>query len=344
MDKKVYNRWVKYFDDIGLQQHIKDVYLEYIRTLLNNNVPVIFEFNHLAKLIGITNQYLASVINSSENHYREFTIPKRSGGSRSITAPYPTLKFVQYWIYNNILIKQPVHNSCHGFVKKRSIISNVKVHLGCKCLLKIDIKDYFPSITINRVISIFRKYGYANNVSFYLASICCLNGVVPQGAPTSPYLSNIVSFIMDVRLFKLTKKYNLSYTRYADDITFSGEYIPIKFIDIVKTIINENGFEINQDKIRLIRDESRKKIVTGIYIDNNKMKVPRSYKRELKKELYYINTYGYLSHVSKMKIRKPYYIYSILGKLNYWKDVEPGNLYVKENIKKIKSIIKNISH
>lgn len=326
----ILNKWRIFFETRQVRKETYEKYLEYIKILLNNNVPIIFNFDHLCLLQGRTHEYLSSVINSSKNHYREFNIKKRSGGQRIITAPYPALLEMQYWIYNNILKTIEINSSAHGFAYKKSILTNSNVHIGQKELLKLDLKDFFPSININRIIFVFKQLGYPNNVYFYLASICSYENFLPQGAPTSPVLSNIICRKLDSRLIKLAKVYKLKYSRYADDLTFSGDLIPSKMIDYVTSIIGDEGFEINQTKTRLYKKKG-KRIVTGISVSGDEIKVPRDYKRKLKLELNFIKKYGLSSHISKKKIRQHNYLFSIAGKVNYWLSVEPQNKYAKES-------------
>lgn len=337
--KDLLKRWRIYFENRQVRKETYEQYITYIDVLLSNNVPIIFNFDHLCLLQGRTNEYLASVINSSANHYREFEIKKRSGGLRTITAPYPALLEMQYWIYENILKTISINSSAHGFTHKKSILTNANIHKGQKQLLKLDLKDFFPSIKINRIIYIFKQLGYPTNLAFYLSSICCYEDYIPQGAPTSPILSNIVSRKLDNRLIKLAKKFDLKYTRYADDLTFSGNLIPAKFIEYVTSIVDDEGFEINKTKTRLYKDKG-KRIVTGISVIGNEIKVPRDYKRKLKLELHFIKKYGLESHISKKKIRKHNYLFSIAGKVNFWLSVEPKNQIALDSKKMLDEYMK----
>lgn len=333
--------WEKKFIAIGLKQDTIDRHLNYIGPLLENNVPVIFDFKHLCQLLGRKTDFLAGTINSPLNHYYTFEIPKKKGGTRSINAPYPILLESQRWIYKNILTKIKIHKTAHGFQFNKSIISNAKIHLNAKCILKIDIKNFFPSIEINRVIYVFKRLGYTHKVSFYLAALCCLDGKLPQGAPTSPMLSNIVCQTLDKRLFSLARKLNFKYTRYADDLTFSGEDISKEFINYVKLIVEQNGFEINNEKTQLIRNGTRR-IVTGISVVGKTTKIPRKYKRDLVQELYYIQRFGIVSRVSKLKILKINYLKSLQGKVNFWISVEPNNNKALEYKKMLHEIEKTL--
>ena len=202
----------------------------------------------------------------------------------------------------------------------------------------MDLADFFPSIKLNRVIGVFRHFGYPPNVAFYLARLCCLNGELPQGAATSPSLSNTIAFRLDARLSGLSKACGLVYTRYADDLTFSGDRITIKFPDIVKKIVHEEGFIVRDDKTHLCRS-SGKRIVTGFSVARDKLTVPRQYKRKLRQELHHIFVHGYMSHIKKLKIRDPQYLDSLYGRLVFWNWVEPSNPFVTSSLPRIRALM-----
>lgn len=337
----VKQRWISFFNSKGIEKPLQEKYVEYVAVLLNNEVPIIFDYNHLRLLMGRSSLYFCSVINSPEDHYRSFQLRKRSGGYREILSPYPALLEMQYWIYNNILKKIPVSAYAHGFTRRKSIITNAKVHLNQKELLKLDLKDFFPSININRVIYIYTSLGYTNKVAFYLASLCCYEQHLPQGAPTSPYLSNIVSSLLDKRLIALSKKYNLRYTRYADDLTFSGDSIPAVLISYIKDIAEQEGFAINSEKTRLYKNKG-KRIVTGISVNGQELKVPKEYKRNLRQELHFIMKYGYESHIKKKKIRKLNYLDVLIGKTNFWLSIEQDNVFAQNALAYLLNLKKSL--
>ena len=136
---KLYNYWYSNFEKSGIKSEFVEKYMAYVSKLLNNNVPIIFDFNHLCLLLGRNGHYLASVVNSNVSHYRIFQIPKRSGGHRNISAPYPALLECQSWIYENILAKIKIHPAAQGFTTKKSIITNAKIHINQNHFLKIDL-------------------------------------------------------------------------------------------------------------------------------------------------------------------------------------------------------------
>lgn len=339
--KKEIRNWKVFFEQAGIKDELIEEYIIYIQPLLKNKVPIIFDFNHLCLLLGKKHTFLASVVNSSENFYRCFEIPKRSGGVRKIEAPFHSLFECQSWIYNNILKNIKIHNKATGFTFKKSIITNAKIHVNQKDFLKIDIENFFSSITINQIIAIFKNLGYNNYVSFYLASICCKDGVLPQGAPTSPYLSNLASRNLDYRINLLSNHFSVNYSRYADDLAFSGDKIPYKFLSYVENIVRECGLELNKNKTFFQPHEKKgKRILTGISISGEVIKVPRAYKKDLIKTIYYIRKFGLISHISNEKIKNPHYIQTLIGKFYFWLSIEPQNSFVLNSITFLKKFTK----
>lgn len=335
--------WKKQFIQAGIKEDIISEYIEYITPLLSKNIPIIFDFNHLSLLLGKDKVFLSRVINSSENFYRSFQIPKKKGGFRNIEAPHMSLLECQEWIYENILKKIATSPEAHGFSFGKSIITNAKVHLNNEEFLKIDIKDFFPSIGMNKIIQVFKKLGYTNYVSFYLASICCKDESLPQGAPTSPILSNIVCIAIDYRLKRLCQKFSINYSRYADDLAFSGTKIPFKFLTYIKEILEDYGFEINDKKTfyQASSKKVQKRILTGISISGSEIKIPREYKRELRKEMHFIKKFGLPSHLHSIKNKNPHYVHSLIGKFQFCLSVEPNNKYAKDSIMYLSKLIQS---
>lgn len=330
----ILQNWEQFYNSRGVEPELIKVYMSYVEKLVNQSLPPIFDFKHLSLLLNINEYDLASIVNSPSNYYRTFDIPKRNGGFRTITAPYPSLKNIQKWIYHNILSNIKIHGCAHGFTTSRSILTNANVHINQKCLLKIDLKDFFPSIPMSYVLQLFKSLGYAPKVAFYLSSLCCYDECLAQGSPVSPAISNIVAKHLDRRLYRIAKKYKLNYSRYADDIAFSGESINVKFIEYVKDIITDCGFFVNDKKIRLYKEYGNK-ILTGISLATGVPKLPRDYRRSLEKELFFINKYGIKGHISHNKIRKSNYLESIIGKVRYWLMIEPNNTFAQQMYEKL---------
>lgn len=291
---------------------------EYRNKLEANGVPVIFDLEHLRRLIGIEKKYFYKVFYKLEYQYREITIPKRKPGQfRILSVPSRNLKLIQRWILDNILYCIECSDIVTGFIPLKSIADNAKPHTQKKYIYKFDLKDFFPSIPRRKVYYLFRNLGYSSDLSNALATLCCFNNYLPQGAPTSPYIANILCGKLDRRINSFCQKNNFTYTRYADDLTISGDEKLVHYKSLFRKIINDSGFYFNEDKARLIRCGQRK-LITGIVV-NEKVTVPRSYVRSLKKELYYIDKYGLKGHLEHCDIKTSPNIYSkeIIGKINF---------------------------
>lgn len=307
----------------------------FIKKAYNNNVPVILDLNHLSHLLGLKEGIVASMIHSSESFYREFKIPKKRGGYRDIVTPYQSLLEAQQWITEHILSKFKVHDAAHAYVKKRNVAMNAMKHIGCDEMFKIDLKDFFPSIKIPRVRELFNRVGYTKAVAGYLAKLCCLNDSIPQGAATSPMISNIILNSLDRRLYILSKNIGVKYSRYADDLVFSGEHIPHEFASSVVKNIEDYGFNVNIVKSRHYKSQQRK-MITGIVVGDDNIRLPKVKRREIKKEVHYLKKFGVLDQVKRYN--DIYYVDRVMGRLSYWKQIEPDNIYVLNSIKEIKKM------
>lgn len=241
-------------------------------------------------------------------HYRRFQLPKKTGGVRTISAPMPRLKRAQYWVLDNLLAKVPVHAAAHGFLPGRSIVSNARPHCGQDVVINLDLKDFFPSVHQPRIKGVFRGLGYGETVASLLALLCSENAcdeltvdgerffvggkgrerVLPQGAPTSPMLTNILCRKLDRRLQGLAATLGFAYTRYADDLTFSaaGEAAQRvgKLLRQVHHVLRDEGFTPHPDKQRVMRRGARQE-VTGVVV-NHQPSVSRDERRRLRAALH----------------------------------------------------------
>lgn len=236
-------------------------------------------------------------------HYVQFEVPKKSGGTRVLSAPHKSLAAAQRWIFENIVTRLGVEPAAHGFIPGRSILSNARAHTGKDILINVDLEGFFPNITFPRVRALFQRLGYSPAVATLLALLCTecprrqveYNGVryfvatgprgLPQGACTSPGLSNQIARKLDRRLQGLARKLGLTYTRYADDITFSGskEAVGEKIgyvLACVRHVAQDEGFAINPKKTRVLRQNTRQ-MVTGLVV-NEKPGVSRKEVRRLR--------------------------------------------------------------
>lgn len=278
-------------DDFGSLEKIlracRDVCIESDIDVLKfreKNLPPIIDVRDLSLFIGIGQDKIDSIRNEAlkkEIHYRRIEISKKDGSKRIIYAPRTYLKVVQWWILDNILNRIDVNENIFGFVPKRNIIQNAKYHFGSKHILNVDIKDFFPSIKELQVNSVFMNLGYSYEVASMLAEICCLEHRVPQGAPTSPAIGNLVLVGMDKSLADISRSRGIKYSRYADDLTFSStNWIDRNFLDIVIKIVNENEFKLNMKKTRFSGPQDRLE-VTGVVI-NAKVQPPRKWRKRVR--------------------------------------------------------------
>jgi RNA-directed DNA polymerase len=262
----------------------------------------------VAKLLDIEYSHLVYhlyVEKRLKQRYKTFSISKRSGGTRKITAPITGLKIIQQKL-NQVLQQVYRLKPCvHGFVLERNIVTNAKTHAKQRYIFNVDLKDFFPSINFGRVRGVFQATPYKldPSVATVLAQICCFDNELPQGAPTSPIVSNMICAKMDSELQQLAKKHRCIYTRYADDITFSTSMpaFPIVLATInsvgqvevgseLNRIITENGFIINPDKVRL-QTKNHRQEVTGLTV-NQKPNVRRKYIRQIRAMLYAWEKFG----------------------------------------------------
>lgn len=295
-----------------------------------------------ASLLGVEANKLKEILENIPTHYNEFWVRKRRGGYRMISAPLKELQSIQTTINSRILSSvTTIHPAAVGFRCGRSVVDNASPHLGKRYVLKMDIHDFFGSIRSPRVRQTFKKIGYPENVSKVLGALCCLHRHLPQGAPTSPALSNIVGYEMDRKLAALAAEYGLTYTRYADDLTFSGDVFPKEqIIPQVKRIIRDEKFEPNHKKTHFMNQSSRK-IITGVSVASGvKLTIPKSKKREIRKNVYFILTKGLAEHQRRIGSHDPAYLKRLIGMLCYWRAIEPDNTYASDSIAALKRLEK----
>ena len=250
---------------------------------------------------------------SKLSHYRRFLMPKKRGGHRLISAPMPRMKAAQHWVLENILSPIPLHEAAHGFRPEHSILTNAAPHCGAETVINLDLKDFFPNITWPRVFGLFRAMGYSRSIATILTQLCTeppvedleLDGEtwqvatgkrhLPQGAPTSPAITNLLCRRLDARMAGIAKKHHFLYTRYADDLTFSTKgrerLAARKLLWQVKKVIYEEGFTIHPDKLRIM-DRGRSQEVTGLGVHEEKPTVPRKDVRAFRALLHQISTKG----------------------------------------------------
>jgi hypothetical protein len=283
--------------------------------LANQSLPVLHTAADLASKIGVTLGELRFLAYAREvsttTHYRRFTIPKRTGGERLISAPRARLKKLQHWILEHVFDKVPLAEPAHGFRSGRSIVSNAVPHVGAAMVINVDLKDFFPTVSYRRVKGLVRKLGYSEEVATVLALLCTepeivetqLDGItyyvargarhLPQGAPTSPAITNALCRRLDKRIAGWAGKHGFTFTRYADDLTLSTHDANARAgsaLAFVRKVCVAEGFTVHPDKIKVLR-RGRRQEVTGIVV-NEKPGVVRAELRRFRALLYQIEKDG----------------------------------------------------
>jgi len=262
-----------------LDQRVLCFLASYFLEMKKRGLRCVFTPSHLAHLLKISINRLHWMADDKKNHYTSFSVKKAEGGMREIFAPKPYLRGVQRQILDDFLHRVRLNSHAEGFRKKRSILTNAKRHVGKKVVIKMDVKDFFPSITFERILGMFISLGYPRQIAVLLTKLATHNGKLPIGAPTSPAISNIVCRRLDRRFSMLGEKTGFDYSRYADDITISSNNRGAnRMIPFFKEILREEGFEVNEAKLRIMRSGGRQKI-TGIVVN----KKPNLDKDEIRK-------------------------------------------------------------
>lgn len=294
----------------GLADRVSDT-----AKLQSLGLPVLSTPADLASALGVTVprlRWLAYHAEATEvTHYVRFTVPKRSGGTRELCAPHADLAAAQEWVRANVLAKVSIHDAAHGFVPGRSTVTNATPHVATAVVVNADLTDFFPTITFPRVLGIFRQLGYSPAVATVLALLCTESPrrrvtyagralwvavgprALPQGACTSPALSNLAARRLDSRLNGIAAKLGFRFTRYADDLTFSSPDADAKvgyLLARLRHITSDEGFAVNEFKTRVQRPGTRQ-TVTGIVV-NARPGVPRQTVRRLRAILHRARTEG----------------------------------------------------
>lgn len=253
-------------------------------------LPVIQTLDDFSFLTHISKYTIFQLSKNSAKYYRTFGVLKKSGKTRIIAEPSRKLKGLQAWILVNILNRLKVSDSCFGFEKGSSIVDNARMHVGANIIINFDLNDFFPSVHVRRVYSIFRSIGYNTLISTILTNLTTFQSGLPQGAPTSPKLANLVLWKLDARIQGYVGKKGIVFTRYADDLTFSGIFPNrvCKIIPTVKKIIEDEGFSLNDRKTR-IAGTSKAKKVTGLIVNENSVGVGKKVYKLLRAKIHYLS-------------------------------------------------------
>lgn len=285
--------------------------------LESNKLPKFETFSQLASAMGFEPQDLVWLCYergaTDVDHYTRFEIPKRSGGTRLISSPKPKMRKAQVWVNENILSHLEPSKYCYAFRPGVSIVDNATQHLNKALIVKCDIKDFFPSITFERVRGYFQYLGYNPGISTVMALVCTdaprvrvtIRGKsqivavgersLPQGACTSPALANLIASRLDSRLAGFAKSFgsDWTYTRYADDLTFSSSDAEAnlgQFLAAVARITKDEWFEIKREKTRIMRSPMRQS-VTGLLV-GSEVRIPKETVKKIRALFHNIETKG----------------------------------------------------
>ena len=282
------------------------------------------ELSSLERDLGISAKTLYAVSNNLSRHYRKAKLPKKSGGFRNLSIPDAILKAVQRRIADVLLVHMPVSGYAKAYRFGSSTLHNASPHVGKQVVLKLDILHFFESIRYSTVKDkVFPKEIYAEPLRILLAMLCYHKEALPQGAPSSPAITNILLYEFDELIGRWCRSRGIAYTRYCDDMTFSGDFEPTDVIGFVRLQLKEMGFLLNEQKTQIQRS-GRQQTVTGLIV-NERPGVPSDYRRKLRQELYYCRKFGIRSHLQKtnMDISADAYRTQLLGKVNYVLHVHP---------------------
>ena len=261
---------------------------------------------------------------------------------RTLSVPNAVLKTVQRRILEQYLYQLEVSEYSTAYCKGKSLLDNASPHIGKECVLKLDISHFFDSIDDDMVYIVMKRLGLSVHATSLLTHLCTYKAKLPQGTPTSPYIANLVMKQFDEKLGHWCSKHNITYTRYCDDMTFSGEKTDILSANVVgkvKRILYRMGFMLN-DKKTVFISSSQQQRVTGVVV-NEKPTLSRSQKRALRQEVYYCQKYGVSDSINRreLNISTDKYLHSLLGRIAFALQIEPDNSEIKGYFETVKRMI-----
>ena len=308
-------------------------------------LPYLYDVDRLKAFLKKGRKSLFFYVKHADQDYRRIAIKKKSGGVRQVYAPSAELKRLQGRILHGLLVKLPVSAYATAYIRKKDPVQNALPHVGKRYLLKLDITDFFGSIRFAQVYgAAFHSGHFPKQVGVLLTRLCCRQGVLPQGAPTSPALSNLVLRNFDNSLGKWCASRGIAYTRYCDDMTFSSDRPLYAVYRKARGMLEQMGFRLNDGKTRFITNANRQS-VTGLTV-NAKVSVSRDYKRRLRQEVHYVLKFGLAEHILRsvpgalteegLPNAGKYYR-SLLGRVGYVLQIEPENAWFRNAQDRLKS-------
>ncbi len=262
-------------------------------------------------------QTIYAISNNKENNYKVYKIKKRNGGYRTIYEPNSLLKEIHKNILLNILNNKEISKYAKAYHKGISLKDNAIPHVDKKVILKLDIKNFFESIRfIDIYNTCFTIEYFPKSVGMVLTYLCTYEDHLTEGASVSPYISNLVMKEFDEEIGEYCTLNKIDYTRYSDDMTFSGDFNPSDIIVKVRKMLYKLGLRLN-DKKTVILTNSKRETVTGLVV-NNKVQVNSKYRNKIRQEVYYIKKFGLKSHLERLNISDTkQYLNNLYGRINY---------------------------
>ena len=288
------------------------------------------ELSSLEQDLGISAKPLYAVSNNLSKHYRKTKLPKKGGGFRNLSVPDEVLKSIQKRIAEVLLIHMPVSRYAKAYRFGSSTLRNAKHHIGKQVVLKLDILHFFDSIRYSTVKDkVFPENIYAEPLRILLTMLCYYKDALPQGAPSSPAITNIILYEFDEQIGQWCWERGIAYTRYCDDMTFSGDFDPAEVTRFIRLELKKMGFLLNEQKTKIQRP-GKQQTVTGIVV-NERLSIPTDYRRKLRQELYFCRKFGIREHLQKigLEILEDTYRMQLLGKVNYVLQVHPDDEEIK---------------
>jgi len=282
---------------------------------------------------------LYALSNNIENNYREFTIKKKNGGARILAEPTDTLKSIQRRLLENVLYEFKPSEYVTSYTRGKSLKDNAYPHVGKKKVLKLDIEGFFDNISFGLVYSkVFGLDKFPREIGVLLTSLVCYYGALPQGAPTSAYISNLVLSEFDSVVGSWAEEHGISYTRYSDDMTFSGEMDLSEVIRLVRKELKKYGLSLNDGKTRVIKSSTRQ-MVTGVCV-NRKLQTSIVYRKKIRQEVYYIKKFGIENHLERIGEHDALrYLYSLYGRILFVLNIDSENKEFLEYKELVRSLI-----
>ncbi|VVT53836.1 Retron-type RNA-directed DNA polymerase (EC [Kosakonia radicincitans] len=295
------------------------------------------DLHGMSKATRISVETLRLMIHRADFRYRIYSVEKKGPERkmRTIYQPSRELKALQGWVLRNILDKLSSSPFSMGFEKNQSILNNATPHMGANFILNIDLEDFFPSLTADKVFGVFHSLGYNRLISSSLTKICCYKNILPQGAPSSPKLANLICSKLDYRIQGYAGSRGLIYTRYADDLTLSAQSMKkvVKAKDFLISIIPTEGLTVNSKKTCISGPRSQKK-VTGLVISQEKVGVGRLKYKEIRAKIHHVFTgrsvevehvKGWLSFISSVDAKSHKRLLTYIGRLERKYKTNPFN-------------------